>query len=1136
MGWVKDGSGHWKKIVRKYTYDHYWNWLFSDYPTYTGTTANPDYASHGPEVEPYGSLKDYYREVSNNEFIITPARIRDDEVPDQYNTGIINSYYVKDGKKYISWLMMPKEKYYYYANGKWGPSKGEVLTEIANSSEIDFNTGEFLANGGKILVIVAGSAEVAYALNSNDFMVCREKRKRNGDVNSTLDGPWIIVHEYGHTLDLDHLASSTYDPMNPYFSGSWNKENYSPPHFSPIYKLQKGWLTDTDVIKVPSGSTSNMYIPVISITSSARKVVAVTVYGDAGRSGDWDPELDWTHSEYFLLEYRTRDGFNRFSGGADSENLPQNFQKGGVLIWHRSRYGSYYFWEQNNRIGLKIAGYADESNHSEFIGVSPDPSHFFYPGHSSITPGSDPNTNSILHLYTGISMTSFNNNNNDGIMWVTFKYDNLLPTYSEFYVNNYRASNISGTVFLQNADDNLTVNDGTTVDISPTYRDIVLATDQIVANGSSPNSITFQGTGYGSSRIQWKGMLLRGSSTQQSSIKNCLLSDADLAIKVILDSEEIEPIFNNIQFQNCADDIYLESQGSVYKNLTGYSNLDLTRLTVRGKWQIDDYSTFSIANGSSLKLINPSYIQFGTNSKLYSYGNFEAQGNVRYKITFEKSGSSAWDRIRLYGDHNYFKYCTFDDGEYGVDIRSVDNVFENCVFINSRYAIYARYNAEAYIKNCDFYDNTVGINSYSYCNLQLTGNEIYDNQIGVYTYNNNNILLHGNVIENNLDYGIYTTQYDNIVVGRVQPTVLQKNSIINNGVHGIKAYSYDPEVSAYNSVISQPTGQYDIYNRSGNDPIEAAMCWFGDNGLQYTGGGSVLNYSPLPSAPGWLGTTDDNDGGFLFKAVNNIAGLPDRLMGDEGIISLKHKIEDPDNNIENRLSALQDLYAIQREDFQANHYGERTSFPEYLEKKVKDSGSPRLTEQATLYQINWQILNKDYPRAAEMLNQFITTCSAENRLNAGINLASLYLLNGQRADAQKVLSKLIDTYGTDDQMVQNLQQDINDPDFLPDGKTFEFIATESRETEIPSRFRLSQNFPNPFNPITHIRFELPSDAATIITVYNIKGQKVKELMNEYKQSGSYQVEFDGSDLASGIYFYRINAGEFTQVKKMALIK
>jgi N-acetylmuramoyl-L-alanine amidase len=89
---------------------------------------------------------------------------------------------------------------------------------------------------------------------------------------------------------------------------------------------------------------------------------------------------------------------------------------------------------------------------------------------------------------------------------------------------------------------------------------------------------------------------------------------------------------------------------------------------------------------------------------------------------------------------------------------------------------------------------------------------------------------------------------------------------------------------------------------------------------------------------------------------------------------------------------------------------------------------------------------------------------------------------------------------------------------------------------IPTEFALEQNFPNPFNPLTSISYSLPMRVQVKIIVYNTLGQVVKILLSEEKPAGHYQLQFDASDLASGLYIYQIQAGDFVRSRKMMLIK
>ncbi len=99
------------------------------------------------------------------------------------------------------------------------------------------------------------------------------------------------------------------------------------------------------------------------------------------------------------------------------------------------------------------------------------------------------------------------------------------------------------------------------------------------------------------------------------------------------------------------------------------------------------------------------------------------------------------------------------------------------------------------------------------------------------------------------------------------------------------------------------------------------------------------------------------------------------------------------------------------------------------------------------------------------------------------------------------------------------------------------------EDQIPEEFSLSQNYPNPFNPVTSIQYAVSSRQFVTLKVYDVLGNEIATLVNEEKQPGTYEVEFDATshsgevrNLTSGIYFYQLKAGNYIETKKMVLIK
>jgi len=98
------------------------------------------------------------------------------------------------------------------------------------------------------------------------------------------------------------------------------------------------------------------------------------------------------------------------------------------------------------------------------------------------------------------------------------------------------------------------------------------------------------------------------------------------------------------------------------------------------------------------------------------------------------------------------------------------------------------------------------------------------------------------------------------------------------------------------------------------------------------------------------------------------------------------------------------------------------------------------------------------------------------------------------------------------------------------------VNESSIETEVPKEYELSNNYPNPFNPVTTINYQLPKSGNVMLKIFDILGNEVKTLVNEQKEMGKYTVQFDASSLASGMYVYQLRVNDYTSTKKMLLLK
>ena len=97
------------------------------------------------------------------------------------------------------------------------------------------------------------------------------------------------------------------------------------------------------------------------------------------------------------------------------------------------------------------------------------------------------------------------------------------------------------------------------------------------------------------------------------------------------------------------------------------------------------------------------------------------------------------------------------------------------------------------------------------------------------------------------------------------------------------------------------------------------------------------------------------------------------------------------------------------------------------------------------------------------------------------------------------------------------------------------VSVENESDQVPSQFFLNQNFPNPFNPSTKIKYEVPGNGNISLKVYDVLGKEITVIVNEIQNTGIYEVNFNGNNLPGGVYFYKLEAFD-PSIKKMILIK
>ena len=417
MGWVPvnpqlHNLGY-RKNIRKYVYEDYWDPMYSA-NEYRGAH-HPDYSSHQNYIPPkaddlrqeqynlevFGSVRDYWSEVSYGNLVLEPYRTHEGTL-DKYHIGIANNIIVDtSGKRYIRWIKLayPKSAYKIRPSDPGRNPVSDALEAIdslhnhtasTDSEHIEFDLHSYNGIDRKIAIITAGGQVGGWAdLGGQCFIVPEKMQYFRNTTPSVIFNPiGEFAHEFGHTLGIPHQVVGPYDLMH--WGGLGLRRNYfCPPHINPELKIELGWITEGDIVKV----SSSQFVSLPPIDSRNKKIALIVLNSNIANPSHNEG------GEYLIVEYRKREGFNRYVGG------PHTSFEGGALVWHFSDRGGIQFGPRDDvrrDLGLEVQNYGPA-----FKGNPGDPSHFFYEGHSRLDGTTDPSSNSIANRPTGISLNQF---------------------------------------------------------------------------------------------------------------------------------------------------------------------------------------------------------------------------------------------------------------------------------------------------------------------------------------------------------------------------------------------------------------------------------------------------------------------------------------------------------------------------------------------------------------------------------------------------------------------------------------------------------------------------------------------------------------------------------------------------------
>ncbi len=855
----------------KYKWKDRWNAMFSQ-GIYYGN-AHPDWASHGDSA--YGSFFEYWKEVSNDKFLISPALTHPNQSNQMFRTGIVNNFTINsNGDTIISYITLPLNKYGLNENVAYFPdtshysfsydngdiSRAELmmhhtkikLQELYNLGIIHFNVSQFLANNGTLMIVFAGGHKIFKGIAElspigGNFIV-RSNQNHIYNPESRYDGLSIAAHEFAHCnteLHWGHVNASQFCIMNVY--DRHHKD--SPQHPNPIFKLRKGWVEAIPI-------ENSQFIDSLPPVETSKKVGVITIYGKPTLTGDA------SIGESYIVENRRRLGFDKkLCDKSEGSTEMTNF-KGGLLIWKYSNYRNVFNSQEPMPFHANIRLETPLIEDSILYNQYGRPNHMFAYKLGHFNPNFynlDSNrTHSSAFLPTGIKISNIYNDTSSYEGNISFNLNYLIhePIHYDYIIyqqnNNPTVFNLSGNVY------NHSINLNEHYNVSPgtkfyTYRPYRFNSSEL--NGEYGNKIEFKGTGYANFRVNYPGIEINSTPygeidsliIRNIKIENVPNNNRDLTVS----HNGLSPLLDlvvmgvelNTDINNPSNyDINIRMNRAVEFSLENM-NVFLNGIEFQCDPTISNSNVFLASGGNGFIKFAPDRGMYLNESNLYNVGN------TRLKAT--RTGEY-WNGISLnYGDVNLNNF-QIEDANTALECRYIENEFRinNSIFNNNRfYDIIGEFShyesANNEIKNSTFscvnqsQIGSVVISDFNHINIENNNfNEIGNYGIflintmfpylksnfiqglpnsniystGIFSYNSHGD-YHCNEIYGCNDYGI---MLDNSLVGMLSNKV-QYNGIgvylINNAI-AYMAPAYRPD---YTSV----TAGYNIFSYNAGPEI---MC------------------------------------------------------------------------------------------------------------------------------------------------------------------------------------------------------------------------------------------------------------------------------------------------------------------------
>jgi hypothetical protein len=558
--------------------------------------------------------------------------------------------------------------------------------------------------------------------------------------------------------------------------------------------------------------------------------------------------------------------------------------------------------------------------------------------------------------------------------------------------------------------------------------------------------------------------------------------------------------------------------------------------------------------GVTLTILPYPKILFASGTSLIVDGNLTANGNVVDQIILDRSGSSGtWVGVQFNaGSSGSVQYCTITHAAAGISCNgtSLPQISHNTITGCSSQGIYL-YNASPRISYNDITNNgNFGIN----CNY-------YSSPI-----------LYNNTITGHSSYGLRCNNSSSAWLSNKPSSGCcpgRGYNVIRQNAKGISAssasnvYLGDREYGGYNCVHDNTGKEFEASNNSAFT-MKLENTWWNHTTSPYYKASDFYQYSStldyIPAFPGpdpngcptppmpKIASNESTETVF----TDNQSSLTDEELKQAYDLEINGEYVDAIDRYTQKLKKVSQKeikeYSLVRlaECYRSAGITDWTGFM----KNQRFSEGDELFVKALELEYTFLVQNGKYNEAKDNLNAIIGNYSKNETVHkhALFNLGHLYYYKlNDKAKGNEYFNELKAKYA-DDELTYQCRLLLGEIDKLPDLQQLDAENGKgTQETALPDKIALMDNYPNPFNPVTTIKYQLPVISSVKLCIFDVLGREVITLVDGIKEAGYYTTIFDGSRLSSGIYFTRFvvqpqsgdanRAGEpFVQVKKMLMIK